>query len=157
MKLYRPFYVQTVSSNRQTTQPAAPAGAQNGVYTFWPRLRPTRAGLAVNNIFIPQITVTNDFIVIHFTRNASGAWADEQWGSGISGFYEINHFRLQNLDNPSQFFSPVSALATNNGMGNIWALSYRRFNATRLRLEGQQYYGEQPFVFEEIILGEPDK
>jgi len=146
-----------VSGGSAQAASASSAGAEIGVYTFYPRLRPTRAGLNVNNIFIPQITVTKDFIVIHFCRNAEGAW-DIEGGTSISGFYDARNFILQNLDNPSQFFTPASAQSTNNGMGGIWALSYRRFNATRLKLEGKQYGSDQqPFVFEEIILGAPDR
>jgi TolB-like protein len=145
----------TAQAEQARTQPT---GVKNGIYTFWPRLRPTRAGLAVNDVFIPQITVTKDFIVIHFCRNSAGAWKDEEWNTGISGFYYAENFALQNLDNPSQFYSPVSALCTSNGMGRIWALSYKRFNATRLKFAGKQYDSNpQPFVFEEIILGEPDE
>jgi len=144
---------ETTTQTRQTTQPTQTQqqGAEIGIYTFYPRLRPTRAGLNVNDIFIPQITVTRDFIVIHFCRNATGSWEDEKWDSGISGFYDANYFTLQNLDNPSQFYSPVSQQSTSNGMGRIWTMSYRRFNATRLRLTGKQYGSDQqPFVFEEI-------
>jgi len=144
---------ETTTQTRQTTQPTQTQqqGAEIGIYTFYPRLRPTRAGLNVNDIFIPQITVTRDFIVIHFCRNATGVWEDEKWDSGISGFYDANYFTLQNLDNPSQFYSPVSQQSTSNGMGRIWTMSYRRFNATRLKLTGKQYGGDQqPFVFEEI-------
>ena len=147
----------TSGTKSQSTQPAATAGPKNGTYTFWPRISPTRAGIAVKDVFIPQIDVTKDFIVIHFCRNATGAWEDEKSGTGISGFYYDKNFTLQNLDSPSQFYSPVSALSTGNGMGGIWALSYKRFNATRIKLTGKQYDGDQPFVFEEIILGEPDK
>jgi hypothetical protein len=68
------------------------------------------------------------------------------------------NFTLQDLDNPSRFFTEVTAQETHNGMGRIWNVSYRRFNATRLRLSGKQYSGDAaPFVFEEIILGEPDE
>ena len=135
-----------------------PTGPKIGKYTFWPRLRPTRAGLNVNDVFIPQVTVTKDFIVIHFCRNRDGGWEDGEWNSGMSGFYDERLFKLQNLDNPSQFFSPVSAQSTSNGMGRIWTISYKYFNATRLKLEGRQYSGDgQPFVFEEINLKEPDK
>jgi hypothetical protein len=43
-------------------------------------------------------------------------------------------------------------------MGRIWNISYPYFNATRLRLVGKQYPGDAaPFVFEEIIIGEPDQ
>jgi hypothetical protein len=149
----------TATPAQQTTSGGTtPTGAQIGIYTFYPRLRPTRAGLAVNDIFIPQITVTRDFIVIHFCRNATGTWEDGG-SSGISGFYyKGENFTLQDLDNPSQFFSEVTAQETHNGMGRIWNVSYRRFNATRLRLSGKQYSGDAaPFVFEEIIIGEPDQ
>jgi hypothetical protein len=43
-------------------------------------------------------------------------------------------------------------------MGRIWNVSYQYFNATRLKLEGKQYDSDAaPFVFEEIIIGEPDR
>jgi TolB-like protein len=149
----------TSGNNRQNVSinVSQSTGAQNGIYTFWPRLRPTRAGLAVNDIFIPQITITKDFVVIHFCRNAAGTWQDENWDTGISGFYDKCFFTLQDLDNPSLFFEPVSQQSTSNGMGRIWTISYKRFNATRLKLTGKQYSGDQqPFVFEEIVLGKPD-
>jgi len=141
------------------TAPAATSsgGVQNGVYTFWPRLKTTKAGLPADNIFIPQITVTSDFIVIHFCRNAQGPFADEDWNTGISGFYDAKNFTLQNIDNPSQFYSPVSAQCTNNGMGRIWTLSYDRFAATRLKLTCKPYGEEPPYVFEDIVIGKPDK
>jgi hypothetical protein len=152
----------TATDNGRTTQapsqPVTPAGPQIGRYTYWPRLRATRAGLPVNDIYIPQITVTKDFIVIHFCRNATGTWEDGG-STGISGFYNKGrNITLQDLDNPSRFFTEVSAQETHNGMGRIWNVSYRYFNATRLKLEGKQYDSDAaPFVFEEIIIGEPDR
>ena len=145
-----------------STTPATPAaslqaGAQNGTYTYYPRLRPMRAGLVADNIYIPQFTVTRDFIVVHFARTATLAWADGDWDSGISGFYYPQHFSIQDLDNPARSYSPVSAQSTSNGMGRIWTVSFNRFPATRFKLTMIQYSGESPpFVFEEIILGEPD-
>jgi len=130
---------------------------QNGVYTYWPRLKTMKAGLPADNIFIPQITVTSDFIVIHFCKNAQGPFADEDWNTGISGFYDARNFTLQNLDNPSEFYSPVSAQYTNNGMGRIWTLSYDRFTATRLKLSCKPYGEEPPYVFENIVINKPDK
>jgi hypothetical protein len=136
---------------------ASSSGIQNGVYTYWPRLKTMKAGLPADNIFIPQITVTSDFIVIHFCRNAQGPFADEDWNTGISGFYDAKNFTLQNIDNASQFYSPVSAQYTNNGMGRIWTLSYDRFTAAKLKLSVKPYGEEPPYVFEDIVIGKPDK
>jgi hypothetical protein len=136
---------------------ASSGGAQIGVYSYWPRLNAMRAGLPVNNMFIPKITATADFIVIHLCRNAEGPFADEDWNTGISGFYHADNFRLQDLDNPSQFYIPVSSLCTSYGLGRIWTLSFNRFPGTKLRLTCKPYGEEPPFVFEQIVISKPDK
>jgi len=143
----------TPSAPAVTVVPAAPSGARNGVYTFYPRFRSMQAGLPVNNVFVPQITVTRDYIVIHFCRSATG-----EWENGISGFYDRRNFTLQDLDNPSRFYSPVSARSTNNGMGTIWSISFDRFTAVRFSLSCKPYGSTNPaIIFEEIILGEPNE
>jgi TolB-like protein len=147
------------ASSRTTAArtPAVPAGPQNGVYTFWPRLQATRAGLTADNIFIAQITVTREFMVIHYCRTATGPFKEGEDTYAPSGFYYPQNFILQNLNNPSRSYNPVSAQAHNNGMGRILSTSFNRVNSTHFKLTVGPYGENPPFVFEEIILGEPDK
>jgi TolB-like protein len=147
----------TTNTNNNNTQITntpppvpVPTGPKPGVYTFWPRLQPTRSGVKVNNVFIPQITVTKDFIVIYFCRNATGTWASEDFSTGISSFYYKEYYTLQDIENTARFFTIVDAQHHSNGMGGLLSISYKYFNATKLKMTGMQYGGEQPFVFEEI-------
>jgi TolB-like protein len=135
---------------------AAPA---NGIYTFYPRIAATKAGLPVNNVFIPQVTVVGGYMTIHFAGNAQGAWALEtEWNNAPSGFYDKSHFTLQDLDNPSRSYNPVSAQSTNNGMGKICSVSFNQINSKRYKLTFKLYSDENPlYIIEEIVLGEPDK
>jgi len=147
----------TGSGGNTTTQtPAQPAGPQNGTYTFWPRLSAMRAGLAADNIFIAQITVTRDFMVIHYCRTATGPFKEGEDTYAPSGFYYPQNFILQDLNNPSRSYNPVDARSHNNGMGRILSTSFNRINSTRFKLTVGPYGENPPFVFEEIILGEPD-
>jgi hypothetical protein len=148
------------SGNAITQTPATPvqpAGPQNGTYTFWPRLRPTKAGLATDNIFIAQITITRDFMVIHYSRTAQGVFKEGEWDYAPSGFYGSGNFILQDLNNPSRSYNPVDARSTDNGMGRICSTSFNRINSTRFKLTVGPYGENPPYVFEEIVLGEPDQ
>jgi hypothetical protein len=42
-------------------------------------------------------------------------------------------------------------------MGRILSTSFNRINSTRFKLTAGPYGENPPFVFEEIILGEPDE
>jgi hypothetical protein len=137
--------------------PVQPAGPQNGTYTFWPRLRAWQAGVAVD-FYIAQITVTRDFMVIHYCRTATGPFKESEWEYAPSGFYSSGNFILQDLNNPSRSYNPISARSTDNGMGRICSTSFNRINATRFKLECKPYGSTNPpYVFEEIVLGEPDQ
>jgi TolB-like protein len=139
------------------TTPAQPAGPQNGTYTFWPRLRAMKSGLAADTIFIAQITVTRDFMVIHYCRTAAGPFKEGEDTYAPSGFYYPQNFILQDLNNPSRSYNPVDARNHSNGMGRILSTSFNRINSTRFKLTVGPYGENPPYVFEEIILGEPDR
>jgi hypothetical protein len=151
---------QAVTYNGQgsgTTTGAAKTQTQStgpnvGTYTFWPRLRASNAGLPAE-VYIPQIIVTGEYIVIFFSGAAEG-----DFSNGMRGFYDAKAFTLQDLNNPSKFYDISSARATDNGMCRIYSLSYKRFPSTRFKLSLKQYWSDQqPYVFEEIVLGEPDE
>jgi len=160
------------SGGGQRTTASAPAPVKrvqaetlmNGTHTFTPRLQPTRGGLPVHNIYIPQIVVTDAFFIIFLCSNASGyfrdgtaAYSNVDWDPGVDGFFDERFFTLQDLDNPSRTFRPLSAECTSNGMGKIWYITYDNVKATRLKFSGKQYFSDShEFIFEEIIMSEPD-
>jgi TolB-like protein len=144
----------------QTTTSAAAARLANGTYTFWPRLTATKAGLPVDNVFIPRITVAGGYMTIHFARNAQGAWTTAtEWDYAPSGFYDKSHFILQDLDSPSRSYNPASAQSTNNGMGKIWSISFNQTNIRRFRLTCKMYSSDDPsYIFDEIVVpDQPDQ
>jgi TolB-like protein len=147
----------TAGGSGNTATQTQPAGPQNGTYTFWPRLRAMKSGLAADNIFIAQITVTRDFMVIHYCRTATGPFKEGEDTYAPSGFYYPQNFILQDLNNPSRSYNPVDARSHNNGMGRILSTSFNRINSTRFKLTVGPYGENPPFVFEEIILEEPDR
>jgi hypothetical protein len=147
----------TLSGSGNTATTTQPAGPQNGTYTFWPRLRAMKSGLAADNIFIAQITVTKDYMVIHYCRTATGPFREGDDAYAPSGFYYPQNFILQDLNNPSRSYNPVDARNHSNGMGRILSTSFNRINSTRFKLTAGPYGENPPFVFEEIVLGEPDQ
>ena len=142
------------TASAQTAAPAQSRGAANGTYTIWPRARATQGGLPTN-FYIAQIDVSNDFIVFHFARSATG-----DFSNGHNGFWYAEQFTLQDLDNPSRFYKPVLERRTSNGMGTIWLVSFNRFPATRFKFStesgGWPYSDNIPLIWDEIILKDPD-
>jgi len=134
---------------------AARKGPKDGTYTIWPRLQATQAGLPAE-IWIPQITVSGDFIIIYFASGPTGDFSDGRTGIRFNAWRNANNVELQDLDNPSRFYRPVSIRYSDNGGGTIWSMSFNRFTAVRFKLSCT-LYNEQPQIFEEIILGEPDE
>jgi hypothetical protein len=148
---------QTTPTLATTAQSKALA---NGKYTFFPRLSATKAGLPVDNIFIAQITVAGGYMTVHFARTAKGAWTPEtEWDYGPSGFYDKQNFTLQDLDNPSRSYNPISAQETRNGMGRIWSISFNQTNIKRFSLTCKKYSDDNPpYIFDEIIMpDQPDQ
>jgi len=140
------------AASGRAAQAAQSRGMENGTYTMWPRPRAMQAGLPIN-FYIAQIIASNDYIVVFFARSPTG-----DFSNGHSGFWETRDFSLQDLDNPSRFYTPVQARETSNGMGTIWSISFNRFPATRFKMtaNGRWPYGSEPIVWEEIKMGEPD-
>ena len=137
----------TSGGNRITA--AQPAGPQNGTYTFWPRKRATLSGVP-RDMYIPQIIVSNDYIVIYFTTTPQGEYR-------IPAIYNTNSlgdYSVQDLDNPSRFYSAVNAVY-GGGQATVASVSFRRFPATRFKFT-IGHPNSELYVFEEIVLGEPD-
>ena len=141
------------------------ASLVNGMFTFWPRLQAMRDEKPVKDIFIPQIIVSGSSVIIYFCSNTQGIYGYDLidadwniiWDTGVDGFYDKRYFSLQDLDNPSRIYEPIEANYTNNGMGKIWYLTFAGIQSTRFQLTGKQYSSdESPFIFEEIIITQPD-
>jgi hypothetical protein len=148
----------STSQGNTPAQTRQPTGMKNGTYTLWPRPRATQAGLPAD-MWIPQVIATNDYIVIFFAEKAAGDFSDGRSGIYYSEWRDANLIQLQDLDNPSRFYKPVSINKSDNGGGRIWSMSFRRFPATRFSLTCEKvgfHPNQTPMVFEEIILGEPD-
>jgi len=136
-------------------QASRPTGPANGTYTLWPRPQATQAGLPAE-IWIPQMIVTREFIVIFFAGGATGDFSNGRDRIYFSDWRYIDNIQLQDLDNPSRFYKPVSINYHSNGGGALYSMSFNRFPATRFKLSCN-FYGEPPQVFEEITFGEPDQ
>jgi TolB-like protein len=148
---------QAASGGKAATQAAKPAGPANGTYTFWPRPRASEAGEAVN-VYIAQMVYTEDYTVIHFARQPEGDFSNGISGTGWGE--EIKKVTLQDLDNPSKFYTPVSSKYTNNGMGDTWSLSFNRLTAKRFKLVSENWAfrssDKKQTFYEVVIPGEPD-
>jgi len=110
-------------------------------------------------MWIPQVIVSNNYIVIFFAGGATGDFSGGRGGIFFSEWRDANSVQLQDLDNPSRFYKPVSINSHNNGGGAIFSMSFNRFPATRFSLTCERvgWHGNQtPMVFEEITLVNPD-
>jgi TolB-like protein len=138
------------SENTATQTTTRQTGAQNGTYTFYPRKRAMQSGVP-RDLYIPQIIVSNDYIVIYFATRPQGEY-------GIPAIYNTNSlgdYSVQDLDNPSRFYSAVNAVY-GGGQATVASVSFRRFPATRFKFT-IGHPNSELYVFEEIILGEPDQ
>jgi TolB-like protein len=97
--------------------PPAPARAENGTYTFWPRPRATIAGLPTD-WYLDKIIVSGNYMTVYVTGAARGTdinWNVQRWSGGISG----SPTRLD-VPNSPRSWTPVRYLydeKTYNGNG----------------------------------------
>jgi hypothetical protein len=135
-----------------STPAAAPAPAatpapslKNGTYTFMPRPRAKKAGMPAD-AYIIKIVADGRYMIFNMTNVERGTS-----GRASPGYWYINYnVLLTNLDRPSQTWRPVGHQDTAEGE----LLSFEGVTATRLSLECD-WNGTT--IFEEIILGEPDR
>ena len=123
----------TTADTRQTTQtqPVQQRGAAAGTYTFFPRLRATLAGVAINTYIDKVVVTSDDYIVFYFTNSPQGAGYPP--GGFYSGGGQREDYMVQDLDNPTRFYNSVN-FVTGGGGGTISTVSFRRFPATRIKL-----------------------
>jgi hypothetical protein len=140
------------TGNRQTAQVATPATLQAGTYTFWPRPQAHYAGRDVA-CYLDRIVVRGNFITFFLTDRAVGEGSDPegQWWQGQGGIDD--RMVLQDLDNPRRTWRYTER--GNVGHRGQFFITYQGVNARRLTLIWNRYE-EAAYVFDEIVIGEPD-
>jgi TolB-like protein len=146
---------QAVPAQAQPT-PAQPAGPQNGTYTFWPRPQATKAGMGVT-CYLVKARVSGSFVTFFLTVVPTGQ-SRNFYGQDIfywSGY--DSRVTLQNLDNPARSWNPVRSGRTSGDEelnGNVF-VTFENITGTRFKFSSSVQ--NPPSVFDEIILGEPDR
>jgi len=152
-------YGGTVAAGNATPQTPATTPAQigppNGTYTLWPRPQAYDSGVAVKNVFLAQMVYTDEYTVIYFANSAEGSFQNGTGGTATYCWQEWRTLQLQDLDNPSRFYTPVNAEQSSNGGGTIWWISFRRLPVKRFKLVADSWGNLQTF-YEVIIPEQPD-
>jgi hypothetical protein len=138
--------VQTAPVSTPAATPTPSASLKTGTYTFAQRPRAKKAGMPVD-AYIVKIVVDGRFMIFNMTNVERGVSGNR----ASPGYWYINYnVLLTNLDNPTQTWRPAGHQDTAEGE----LLSFEGVTATRLSLECD-WNGTT--IFEEIILGEPDR
>jgi len=143
------------SPGGKKTTPAKPS-IPNGTYTFWPRPQAQDSGIPLKNVFLAQMVYTNDFTVIYFADKAQGSFQDGIHGTSTYCWQEWKTLQLQDLDNPSKFYTPVNGEQSSNGGGAIWSISFKRLPVKRFKLSADSWGDKQEFS-EVIVPDQPDE
>jgi len=131
--------------------PATPAAPQNGTYTFYPRLRAHEGGVEKNS-YIDRIMVRSGYLTIYLVDRPLGRGNRADSSYGWSGMYSDGVI-LQDLDRPSRSYN-----VTNRGTDEVTGGDYIVFqNVVGNRFRLTQTRANPPAVFDEIILGTPDR
>jgi len=145
----------SAASGGKAATPAKPAGPANGTYTLWPRPQAYDSGVAVRNVFLAQMVYTDEYTVIYFANSAQGTFANGTGGTSTYCWQEWKTLQLQDLDNPTKFYTPVNAEQSNNGGGTIWWISFKRLPVKRFKLVADSWGNLQTF-YEVIVPDRPD-
>jgi hypothetical protein len=119
----------------------------NGTYTYYPRPRAYQAGVD-KNAYIAKIVVEGENVSVYISNVPEG----------VGGYYSIDGFGgweraiLQDLDNPSKSYTPSNAKSDSETQCMV--ISYIRVSARRISIATGD---SAPFVFDEIVAGEPDQ
>ena len=137
----------------QLTRPDAPlqtSQARAGTYTFWPRVQAIRSGMP-QAVYIHQVVVRGRHTLVYIGESARGPSTSYY---GITGAW-LSGALITDLDNPSQSWSYVGIQRSDdNNLGSI-ILSFENISGTRFSLESGS--GNDIVIFEEFILGDPDR
>jgi TolB-like protein len=135
-------------------QPVAPAQAalRNGTYTFYPRLQVMQGGVD-KPCYLDRIVVRSGYLTVYLVNTPIGKGS--YYGIGGNGWAGSarSSIILQDLDNPSRTWNPTTDGEDSVNGGNY--ITFEKVTATRFSLTNN--YERVPLVFDEIILGEPDR
>jgi len=143
-----------VTAGKQPTTQSQ-AGPPNGTYTLWPRPQAFDSGVAVRNVFLAQMVYTDEYTVIYFANSEQGSFENGTGGTATYCWQEWRTLQLQDMDNPSRFYTPVNAEQSSNGGGTIWWISFKRLPVKRFKLIADSWGNLQTF-YEVIIPDSPD-
>jgi len=144
------------TSGKQTQTTARQAGPPNGTYTLWPRPQAQDSGLPVKTVFLAQMVYTDEYTVIFFADKAEGSFENGIHGTSTYCWQEWKTLQLQDLDNPSKFYTPVNGQQSSNGGGAVWTISFKRLPVKRFKLVADSWQTLQTF-YEVIVPDQPDK
>jgi hypothetical protein len=138
--------------HKQAAPPAAVAAAAvparpvlaNGTYTFMPRPQGVHDG-APENIFISKITVTDDFITVHFedAPEAGEGYARGTLTYSSSWTRNIDPVILFDADDATSFVQLTRT--TSNSQGRLVTAIFPKLNANRLRMVNKAGAGTTTF------------
>jgi hypothetical protein len=133
--------------------PAVVAGPyiKDGTYTFYPRIQATRAGRNIN-AYLDKITVREGNVIVSLT-----AWPEGNSPYAIEGgwnFAQASILTLTDLDNPARTYA-MAERGGDGGFTNQYVAFQDVRETSRLRLTYS--LRNPPVVFNEIVLGEPDR
>jgi len=134
--------------------PAA-ASAQSGTlmpgtYTFFPRPQARKNGIPVD-AYLYKIVVHGKNMMVYMGNESRGP-NTSYYGSSIYGF--TGRVILTDLDNPSRTWPRIGDThRTENAVDGGHISSFENFTGRRFSLEAQN----DKVIFEEIIIGEPDR
>jgi hypothetical protein len=119
---------------------------KNGTYTVRPRLQANQGGVD-KNVYLDRIVLRGGYFTMYFTGRSEG-----KGGDGDYGPFWNDQVVLQDLDHPQLVYN-----FTSKGEDDVtdgFYITFQGVTATRFSLTG--YSANPPYIFGEIILGEPD-
>ena len=139
----------TYSGQGSTSGKQAAAVLKNGTYTFTQSIQCTAAGIPKDG-YITRVIVSGGFVSFYIAPHPREAQGN--WNSGAAhAFYWYNTPPyLKDIDS-NKTFNALKAETYPNGA----VLIFEKVTGSRFMLSTSDY--NPPFIFEEIILGEPDK
>jgi TolB-like protein len=137
------------SGGTAQTSAGSTAAPANGTYTFYPRLRATKAGMPVN-AYIDRIIVSGGYMTVVVASTPVGR--GDGFIPGGNNWWITGSAILQDLDNPRLSYNGVNRVVDELSGGN--AISFQGVTGRRFSLTNN-FDGDPPTVFDEIIL--PDQ
>jgi hypothetical protein len=136
----------------KTPAPAQAAPLRNGTYTFYPRLRVMQGGVD-KDAYLDRIVVRSGYLTVYLVDKPIGKGSSYGIGGNGWGGSAQSYIILQDLDNPSRTWNPTTTGDDSVSGGKY--ITFEKVTAKRFSLTNN--YVKPPLVFDEIVLGEPDR